>query len=109
MLHPRQFVDTNILVRFFTGDPPEMAEKVRRLVECADAGRVTLLIPPVIVAETFYTLESFYEMERKIIAERLMTFLQCRGIEAAERDRVLDALRRCRDRNAHFADAYLAA
>lgn len=104
-----QLVDTNVLVRFFTGDPPVMAAKVRRLVERADAGEVTLLVLPLIAAEVFYTLESFYGMERKAVAEKLLAFLQCRGIAAGELDRMIDALKRCRDRHAHFADAYLAA
>jgi predicted nucleic acid-binding protein len=37
-------VDTNVLVRFFTGDPPKQAAKVRTLVEKADAGEITLVI-----------------------------------------------------------------
>lgn len=105
----QQLVDTNILVRFFTGDPPAMAAKARRLIERADVGDVALVILPVIVAEAFYTLESYYEMSRKDVAQKLSAFLQCRGIEAVEARRVLDALARCRDRNAHFADAYLTA
>jgi predicted nucleic acid-binding protein len=63
-----QLVDTNVLVRFFTGDPPNLAAKARRLVQEADNGEVLLVILPVIVAETIYTLESFYEMERKEVA-----------------------------------------
>jgi len=109
MPHTRQVVDTNVLVRFLTGDPPLMAEKARKLVDQADLGKTTLVILPVIVAEAFYTLESYYEIERKSVADRLAIFLQCRGIQCVEKDRILDALKRCRDRNAHFADAYLAA
>jgi predicted nucleic acid-binding protein len=105
----RQLVDTNILVRFFTGDPPGMAAKSRRLVDQADRGKATLVVFPVIVAEAYYTLESFYEINRKTIADNLIRFLQCRGIESVEGDRILAALKLCRDRNAHFADAYLAA
>jgi len=105
----RQLVDTNVLVRFFTGEPPEMALKTRRLVERADEGEIVLVVLPVIVAELIYTLESFYEMERKEVAAKLLSFLQSRGIEAVESSRIMDALKRCRDRNAHFADAYLAA
>jgi predicted nucleic acid-binding protein len=48
-------------------------------------------------------------MERKEVATKLLAFLQSRGIEAVESGRIVDALKRCRDRNAHFADAYLAA
>lgn len=104
-----QLVDTNVLVRFFTGDPPELASKARRLVARADAGEIVLLVLPVVVAETFFTLESFYEMERKLVASKLCAFLQARGIEASESARVLDALKRSEERGAHFADAYLAA
>ena len=52
-------VDTNVLVRFFTGQPREMAAKAKALVAAADAGEVVLELLPVIVAETVYTLESF--------------------------------------------------
>jgi predicted nucleic acid-binding protein len=86
-----------------------MAVKARRLVEQADQGEIVLVVLPVIVAELVYTLESFYGMERKEVATHLLSFLQSRGIEAIESARIADALTRCRDRNAHFADAYLAA
>jgi predicted nucleic acid-binding protein len=105
----RQLVDTNVLARFFTGEPAEMAAKSRRLVEQADQGEIVLVVLPVIVAELVYTLESFYGMRRKEVAAQLLSFLQSRGIEAVESARVADALTRCRDLNAHFADAYLAA
>ena len=102
-------VDTNVLVRFFTGQPPDMAAKAQKLIAQADAGDVLLEVLPVIVAETLYTLESYYEMDRKEVAASLSTFLQSRGIKAHERERVLDALQRHQDTNVHFADAYLAA
>jgi predicted nucleic acid-binding protein len=86
-----------------------MAVKARGLVERADKGEILLVVLPVILAELIYTLESFYDMERKEVATKLLTFLQSRGIEAVESPRLIDALTRCRDRNAHFADAYLAA
>src|SRR5262245_45973644 len=101
-------VDTNVLVRFFTGQPPDMAAKAKRLVAQADAGDVTLEVLPLIVAETLYTLESYYEMERKSVASSMSLFLQSRGIKAHERERVLGALQRHHDTNVHFADAYLA-
>jgi predicted nucleic acid-binding protein len=108
-MSPKSLVDTNVLVRFFTGEPPEMANKARRLIARADAGEVTLVILPLVLAEVYFTLESFYEMERKAVAEKLTEFLQCRGIQAIEREQMLDALARCRDRGAHFVDAYLAS
>ena len=102
-------VDTNVLVRFFTGQPPELAAKAKALVAEAEAGGVVLEVLPIIVAETIYTLESFYGMGREDVAGTLLTFLQSRGVKPHERDRIIGALERHRDYNAHFADAYLAA
>jgi predicted nucleic acid-binding protein len=86
-----------------------MADRARSLIAAADAGTIELEIFPLIVAETLYTLESYYEMDRRDVALRLRTFLQSRGIIAHERARTLDALQRHHDHNVHFADAYLAA
>jgi len=105
----RLLVDTNVLVRFFSGEPPDMAARSRRLVERADAGEIVLVVVPVILAETFYTLESFYELDGKLVAARLVSFLNCRGIDALEKGRLLDALGRCESDGTHFADAFLAA
>jgi predicted nucleic acid-binding protein len=83
-------VDTNVLVRFFTGDPPEMAERAKTLVAQADAGKTELLVPSLIVAEAVYTLESFYEMPKTEVCEKLHTFLRSRGISPLEPDIILD-------------------
>lgn len=86
-----------------------MAARARRLVEKADEGKSVVVIAPVVLAEAFYTLESYYKIRRAVVAEKLAAFIESRGIETMERDRLLDALNRCRSLNAHFADAYLAA
>ncbi|MEO8428108.1 MAG: PIN domain-containing protein [Verrucomicrobiota bacterium] len=105
----QHLVDTNVLVRFFTGQPPDMAAKAKALVAAADAGNVVLEVLPITVAETIYTLESFYGLDRKDVAAKVLAFLLSRGVQAHERDRIIDALEHHRDYNVHFADAYLAA
>jgi predicted nucleic acid-binding protein len=105
----RLVVDTNVLVRFFTGQPADMAEAAKTLVKDAEQGKVVLEIVPVIVAETLYTLESYYGLERKTVAQTLLSFLDSPGVRLHEKARLRDALERHRDNNVHFADAYLAA
>jgi predicted nucleic acid-binding protein len=102
-------VDTNILLRFFTGDPPEMAERARAIIADADSGKLQLEIPALIVAETVYTLESFYEMPKADVCEKLLVFVRSRGIAPQEPEIIVDALERYRALPVHFADAYLAA
>ena len=102
-------VDTNVLLRFLTGEPPELAERARALVVQADSGKLQLEVLPLVVAETIYTLESYYEMPKQEVCEKLLGFLRSRGIAPREPEIVFDALERYQSLNVHFADAYLAA
>ncbi|MEW6235873.1 MAG: PIN domain-containing protein [Candidatus Omnitrophota bacterium] len=105
----RMLADTNVLIRFLTGEPPALAQRARALVASADAGDVDLVVLPLIVAETVYTLESYYKMNAPIIVAKLTAFLQSRGVVAEDENLVLEALKRHGSKNIHFADAYLAA
>lgn len=105
----RYLVDTNVLLRFLSGQPVKQAEAARRLFETAAAGEATLEVSPVIVAETLYTLISFYEVDRRLAAEKVLALLRRRGIKVRDADQVFGALRRLQLANVGFADAYLAA
>lgn len=86
-----------------------MAGRARAIIAQADAGRLELKIPSLSVAETVYTLESFNEMAKAEVCEKLHTFLRSRGISPCEPEIILDAVERYRSLSVHFADAYLAA
>lgn len=105
----RYIVDTNVLVRFFTKQPIEQAEKARSLIAAADSGQIKLIILPIIVAETIFTLQSFYKMDIKDIGASLKAFLQSYGIEVVEKDILLDALNDYENGKLGFVDAYIAA
>lgn len=55
----RLLLDTNVILRFLTGEPKAQAEGARNLFVSATTGDVVLHVSPVVVAEVFYTLESF--------------------------------------------------
>src|SRR5213080_4514906 len=59
------FLDSNVLIRHLTGDPPRQARRATAFLEQADE----LLLPDLIVSEVVYVLESFYEVERRRVAE----------------------------------------
>lgn len=101
-------LDTNVLLRFLTGDPPELAERARDLVAQADSGELELRVPSLIIAEVVYTLESFYRVPKTDVCQKLELFLRSRGIAPVE-FLIFDALDRYSKHAVHFADAYLAA
>ncbi len=108
-MNARYLVDTNILLRFLSGEPAGQAKAAKRLFASAAAGDVLLDVSPVVVAETIYTLQSYYEVDRKEAATQLLALLKLHGVKVGESARVFDALTRLRTSNVGFADAYLAS
>jgi predicted nucleic acid-binding protein len=101
----RYLTDTNILLRFLSGDPPAQAAAARNLFDRAADGEVVLEIPPLIVAEAYYTLVSFYQVEKKLAAEKLAMLLKQHGVKLREEGVVLDALELLQTTNVGFSDA----
>ena len=105
----RYLVDTNVLLRFLSGEPAAQAAAVRKLFARAAGGEIILDVSPVIVGEAFYTLHSFYGVDRKTAAIKLSLLLQQHGVKLRDPGAVFVALDRLQAVNVGFADAYLAA
>lgn len=105
----RYLVDTNILLRFLSGEPVAQAAAVRKLFMQAAAGDIVLDVAPLIVAEAYYTLVSFYGVERPVAAAKLSVLLQQHGVKLRESAQVLSTLESLLTVNVGFADAFLAA
>lgn len=103
------YIDANVLLRFFTKDPPEMAEQARQTLAAAAEGEFRLILTPVVLAEIVWTLSSFYGFERKDIADRLISLLTVKGMDVRDRDVLAIALSLYGERNLDFADALLSA
>ena len=99
------FVDTNVLIRHLTGDPPEQAARATRLLAQARQ----LLLPDLIVAEVVYVLELFYEVPRPRVAELVRAIVAFPAIEVADEPVLLRALEVYEVHRLDFADAYLVA
>lgn len=99
------FVDTNVLVRHLTGDPPAQAARATHFLEHAD----DLLLPDLILAEVTYVLESFYEAPRRQVAETLRAVLAFPAIRVVDDELLLRAVEVYDEHRLDFADAYLVA
>lgn len=99
------FVDTNVLIRHLTGDPPDLAARATRLLRGADE----LLLADLIVAETVYVLESFYEQPRDRVAELVRAIIAFPAIAVADEDLLLRAVEVYEVDRLDFAEAYLVA
>ena len=99
------FIDTNVLVRHLTGDPPAQAARATRYLQGADE----LLVPDLILAEVAYVLESFYETPRSQVATTLRSVLAFPAIRVLDVDLLQRAVEVYEVHRLDFADAYLVA
>jgi predicted nucleic acid-binding protein len=99
------FVDTNILVRHLTGDPPALADRATRYLAEADE----LLLPDLILAEVAYVLESFYEVPRKQVATTMRAVLAFPAVRVIDSELLQRTVEVYDVDRLDFADAYLVA
>lgn len=99
------FVDSNVLVRHLTGDPPAQAVRATRYLRRADE----LLLPDLILAEVAYVLESFYETPRVQVADTLRAVLAFPAIRVVDAELLQRTVEVYDVHRLDFADAYLVA
>ena len=103
-------LDANILLRYLTDEPRELADRAAGILEAAEARQAALVVASLTLAEVVYVLGSVYHWSRNEITERLLDLLSASVLVVLERDVIVQALQWYRDvPGLHFADAYVAA
>ena len=101
------WIDTNVLVRHLTGDPPAMARRATRFLAAAAPGE--LLLADLVLAEVVYVLESVYDLERPAVAEAARAIVTFPAIAVADPQLLLRAVEVYENDRLDFAEAYLVA
>lgn len=99
------FVDTSVLVRYLTGDVPELLGAAERFLDEAP-----LYLSEGILTETAYVLTSFYEVPRERVVDSLIELVGKENITLHGLDKgvVVQALLLCRpSKRVSFTDALL--
>jgi predicted nucleic-acid-binding protein len=105
----KAYIDSNVILRFLTQDPPALACSAQKIFQEAVKGQIILIITSLTLAEVVWVLESFYNYSRRQISEALSQFLLCEGLEVEDLDLTIEALGVYREKNIDFADAVLAS
>lgn len=102
------WVDANVLLRFLTGRPQELAARAAELLQKAERGEVVLRVSPVVVAELVWVLCSVYKLPKAQVAATLGSLFLAPGMALEDQDEVLATLAQMAETNVDFADALLA-
>lgn len=102
------WLDTNVIVRFLSKEPPAMARRAERLLAKAHTGEITFRLSTIVVAEIVWVLRTIYGHDPKDIAAALSALLRADGIVVERRDTLLEALDVMVERRVAFPDAFTA-
>lgn len=102
-------LDANVVLRFLLADDPSQSPKAKALFELAEAGKLTLSVSHVMLAEVSWVLLSYYGFERGKLAQTLRELVLHDGVEVDDSDVMLDAFDRFGKANVDFIDCYAAA
>lgn len=93
-MNGRAFVDTNVVVRYLTGMPPDQADRAAEIIDETDG----LLISPVSLAEVYFVLNKVYGVPKDTVIDYLIEFLLKKNITpyAVEKELLVEGLRLCR-------------
>jgi predicted nucleic-acid-binding protein len=108
MVKKTELIDTNILVRYLTGDNPDQMKEIDKVFREAKKGKRSLILMPLVVAETCFVLESNYKKPRNQVGEAFVKILTQRWLVIHERGELLFTISRYME-GIHFVDAYLTA
>jgi predicted nucleic acid-binding protein len=100
------FVDTNVLVRHLTGDPPDMASRATRYL---GDSTIVLLLVDAVAAELVFVLESYYRRPRAAVADAIRSVIGFRSIRVVDPDLLHRAIEVYEHDRLDFPEAYLVA
>jgi predicted nucleic acid-binding protein len=105
------FLDTNIILRFLTGDDPEKQAASRTLFERIEQKELTVYAPDSVIGDAVFVLasKSHYSKSREEIRAMLFPLVSLEGFKIAHRRTLLRALDLYAAYPIDFSDAFLKA
>lgn len=88
------FIDTDVIIRFLTGDDPKKQTAAAALFEQVEQGLLTIHAPDTVIADAVYVLSSprLYHIARSDIQEMLASLVRLPQFHIQNRESVLRAL-----------------
>ena len=102
------FFDTNFLLRFYLDDKPTQASNAKRMVQAAKKGHILLVTDLIVICEMVWVMDSFYELEKEVISEKITNLYRTPGVVVFNGDVLPRALSIYVRKNIDFTEAVIA-
>lgn len=105
------FLDTNVILRYLTGDDPQKQAATSLLFDRIQRGELEVTIPLLVIDEASYVLASNrnYGLPWDEVADLLSALIRTPGIRVDNKELVLESLGIVKANEVDFADAYIVA
>lgn len=105
------FLDTDVLIRFLTGDDLQKQAEAATLLQQVEAGDLKVAAPETVIADAVYVLASprLYNLPRPRVRDLLTPLVRLPGFRVRNRRAVLAALDIFASQNLDFGDAMIVA
>ncbi len=105
------FIDTDVIIRFLTGDDPEKQAAATALFEQVEQGLLSVQAPDTVIADAVYVLSSprLYNIARSAIQEMLAALVRLPQFHVQNRLSVLRALDLYASTRLDFGDTLIIA
>jgi len=111
MSEPKEeyFVDTNVFLRVLVRDEEKSYRECISFLQRVKEGRLKAYTSSLILAETHWTLSSFYQFSKEKIIEALRSIVSLRNLKIIDEHNLLTALSFYETNNVKFIDALVAS
>lgn len=99
------FVDTNYFLRFLLKDNPQHEIAKKLFLEAAE-GKISLTASVIVFFEIYWVLSSYYNRQKKDVAETLEKILKLTFIKFAQRDILSESVEVFKNTTLSLEDAY---
>ena len=105
------FIDTDVIIRFLTGDDPDKQAAASSLFEQVEQGGITLAVTEAVITETVHVLASraLYNLPRSDIRRHVTNILSMKGLKINHKGSYLRALDLYASSKLDFVDALIVA
>lgn len=101
-----RFLDTNILLRYFTNDEEAKARRVLALLERVERNEERVATSLLVVSETVFTLERAYKVSKHRTSEMVRDVISLPGVQLPAKALCIAALELHAAKDISFVDAY---
>lgn len=105
----KYFVDSNIFLRFLIKDDEQKFKRCQQFFEDVEAGKIKIIISPLVLAEIVWVLGSFYKFGKQKILQALQAIILLKNLKIRDKSDIIAALALFEQTEAKFIDCLIAS